>query len=50
MARIEEEISSCKVLVETPEENSTLGILRRRWVDNIKIGLQELRWGEGMVG
>jgi hypothetical protein len=44
VARIEE-ISSYKVLVENHEENRPLGIHRRRWEDNIKIGLKEVGWG-----
>jgi hypothetical protein len=32
-----------KVLVGKPEEYSPLGIRRRRWVDNIKMDLTELR-------
>ena len=32
-----------------PEGNITLGRPRRRWEDNIKIGLQEVaRWGKGV--
>jgi hypothetical protein len=37
-----------KVLVEKPEGKRQLGKPRRRWEDNIKMDLQEVRWG-GMV-
>jgi hypothetical protein len=34
-----------RVLVEKPEGNRTLGRPRRRWEDNIKADLQEVRCG-----
>jgi hypothetical protein len=34
-----------RVLVGNPEGNKTLGRPRRRWEDNIKIDLQEVRCG-----
>jgi hypothetical protein len=39
------------VLVGKPEGKRTLGRPRRRWADNIKIGLQEIGWGAwtGMI-
>ena len=36
-----------KVLVGKPEGKRPLGRPRRRWEDNIKIDLQEVRWGDG---
>jgi hypothetical protein len=35
-----------KVLVGKPEGRSPHGRPRRRWEDNIKMDLQEVRWGE----
>jgi len=32
-------------LVGTPERNRPIGRPRLRWEDNIKIDLQEVRWG-----
>jgi len=37
-----------RVLVGKPEGMRPLGRHRHRWEDNIKIGLQEVGWGEGM--
>jgi hypothetical protein len=31
--------------VRKPEGNRPLGIPRRRWEDNIKMDLKEIRWG-----
>jgi hypothetical protein len=36
--------------VGKPEGKRTLGRLRRRWVDNIKMDLGEIGWGRGMTG
>jgi hypothetical protein len=33
-------------LVEKPEGKRPLGIPRRRWVDNIRMDLGEVRWGD----
>jgi hypothetical protein len=33
------------MLVGKPEEKGPLGRPRRRWVDNIKTDLREIRWG-----
>jgi hypothetical protein len=33
-----------KILVGKSEGKRPLGRLKRRWVDNIKIGLREIRW------
>jgi hypothetical protein len=34
-----------RVLVGKPEGKKSLGIPRPRWVDNIKMDLQEMGWG-----
>ena len=34
-----------RVLVEIPHGKRPVGRTRRRWEDNIKMGLQEVRWG-----
>jgi hypothetical protein len=36
-----------RILMEKPEGNRPLGRPRRRWVDNIKMGLRETGW-DGM--
>jgi hypothetical protein len=36
-----------QILVRKPEEKRPLGRTRRRWEDNIKMGLREIRW-DGM--
>jgi hypothetical protein len=35
-----------RLLVGKPEGRSPLGRPRRRWVDNIKMDLREVRWGD----
>jgi len=37
-----------RVLVGKLEGKRTLGRPRRRWDDNIKMDLQEVRWGHGL--
>ena len=37
--------SAYRVLVESRDENRSLGRPKRRWEDNIKIGLQVVGWG-----
>jgi hypothetical protein len=37
-----------RILVGKPEGKRPLGRRRRRWVDNIKMGLREIGW-DGMV-
>jgi hypothetical protein len=34
-----------RILVGKPERKRPLGTPRRRWEDNIKINLREIRWG-----
>ena len=45
MARMVEEKGVYRVLVGKPEGKRPLGRPRRRWVDNIKMGLQEVGCG-----
>ena len=45
MARMGEERGVYRVLLGKPEGRRSLGRPRRRWVDNIKIDLQELGCG-----
>jgi hypothetical protein len=33
-----------RILVGKPEEKTPLGRPKRRWVDNIKIDLREMKW------
>ena len=47
VARMEEGRGVHKVLVVEPERKRTLGRPRRRWEDNIKMDLQEVRRGCG---
>ena len=42
VARMGEERGACRVLVGKPEEKRPLGRPRRRWVDNIRMDLQEV--------
>ena len=42
MARMGEEREAYRVLVGKPEGRRPLGIPRRRWVDNIRMDLQEV--------
>jgi hypothetical protein len=37
-----------RAMVGKPKGKRPLGRLRRRWLDNIKMDLQEVRWGGGM--
>jgi hypothetical protein len=45
MARTEENINACRILMGTPEGKRPLGRPRRRWVDSIRIDLIEIKWG-----
>jgi hypothetical protein len=38
-----------RVLVDKPERKRTLGRSRRRWVNNIKMDLQEVGLGTGLI-
>jgi hypothetical protein len=48
VARVRERRGVYRVLVGKPEGKRPLGRPRRRWEDNIKMDLQEVRWGHGM--
>jgi hypothetical protein len=41
-----EKKNAYRILVGKPEGKRPLGILRRRWVDNIKIDLREIEWDD----
>jgi hypothetical protein len=41
-----EKRNACWILVGKPEGKRPLGRPRRRWVDNIKIDLAEVCWGD----
>jgi len=45
VARMGEERGLCRVLVGKPEGKRPLGRPRRRWVDNIRMDLQEVGCG-----
>ena len=45
VARMGEERGVCRVLVGKPEGKRPLGRPRRRWVDNIRMDLQEVGCG-----
>jgi len=45
LARMGEERGVCRVLVGKPDGKRPLGRPRRRWVDNIKMDLQEVGCG-----
>ena len=47
VARMSEERGVYRVLVGKPEGKRPLGKPRRRWVDNIRMDLQEMRCGYG---
>jgi hypothetical protein len=40
-----EKRNAYKILVEKPEGKRSLGKPRLKWVDNIKMGLREVKWG-----
>jgi hypothetical protein len=46
VARIRETRNSYRLLVGKPDGNRPLGRQRRRWVDNIKMDLREIGWGD----
>jgi hypothetical protein len=41
-----EKMSAYKLLVGKPEGKRPLGRPRRRWVDNIRLDLREVGWGD----
>ena len=48
VARMVEERGACRVLVGKPDGKRPLGRPRRRWVDNIRMDLQEVGCGCGL--
>jgi hypothetical protein len=46
VARMGEKSNAYRLLVGKPEEKRPLGRLRRRWVDNIRMDLGEVGWGD----
>jgi hypothetical protein len=46
VARLGEKRNTYRLLVGKPEGKIPLGRPRRRWVDNIRIDLGEVEWGE----
>jgi hypothetical protein len=40
-----EKMNTYRILVEKPEGKRPIAIPRRRWKDNIKMDLREIRWG-----
>jgi hypothetical protein len=45
VAQMRERRNAYSILVVKPERKKSLGRPRRRWVDNIKVDLTEIRWG-----
>jgi hypothetical protein len=41
-----EKMNACRLLVGKPEGKRPLGRPRLRWVDNIRIDLGEVGWGD----
>jgi len=48
VARVGERGYACRIFVEKPEGKRPLGRPRRRWEDNMNMGLQEVGCGRGM--
>jgi hypothetical protein len=46
VARMREKRNAFRLLVRKPEGKRPLGRPRRRWVDNIRLDLGEVGWGE----
>jgi hypothetical protein len=46
VARMGEKRKSYRLLVGKPDGKKTLGRPRRKWVDNIKMNLGEVGWGD----
>jgi hypothetical protein len=46
VARMGEKRNGCRLLVGKPDRRRPLGRPRCRWVDNIRMGLVEVRWGD----
>jgi hypothetical protein len=51
VARVGEKRNAYRLLVGNSEGKRPLGGLRRRWVDNIRMDLREVGWGDvGWIG
>jgi hypothetical protein len=46
VARLEEKRNAYRLLVRKPEGKRPLGRPRHRWVDNIRMDLGEIGWGD----
>jgi hypothetical protein len=46
VARMGEKRNAYRILMGKPEGKRPLGRLRRRWVENIKMGLRETGWDD----
>jgi hypothetical protein len=46
VARMREKRNAYRLLVGKPEGKRPLGRPRRRWVDNVRMDLGEVRWGD----
>jgi hypothetical protein len=46
VARMGEKMNACRLLVGKPEGRRPLGGPRRKWVDNIRMDLVEVGWGD----
>jgi hypothetical protein len=46
VARMGEKRNAYRLLVGKPERNRPLGRPRRRWMDNIRMDLGEVGWGD----
>jgi hypothetical protein len=46
VARMGDKRNACRLLVGKPEGKRPLGRLRRRWVNNIRMELGEVGWGD----
>jgi hypothetical protein len=49
VARMREKRNAYRLLVGKPEGKRPLGIPRRRWVDNIRMDLGEVGWGDDWI-
>jgi hypothetical protein len=46
VARMGERRNAYRLLVWKPEGRTSLGRPRRRWLDNVRMDLVEVRWGD----
>jgi hypothetical protein len=46
VARMGEKRNACRLLVGKPEGRRPIGRPRRRWLDNIRMDLVEVEWGD----